>query len=231
MMSEDEIHVYRLYPLKDDHDTGEMMSVLSGDEIDKAGRFKFIKDRNNFINCHSFLRRKLASYISLKPSEIIFSYTDKGKPYINSSQLKFNLSHSHGFGVFAFTLNDEIGIDTEKLREIPDALKISDRYFSEGEITKLRTVDSMNINKAFLTCWTRKEAFIKAVGDGLSYPLKDFEVSLLANETPEILYIKGKETETSSWKILDINLSHDHITSLAIRSFKHLKIKELKVES
>ncbi|MEP7146344.1 MAG: 4'-phosphopantetheinyl transferase superfamily protein, partial [bacterium] len=112
---------------------------------------------------------------------------------------------------------------------VPDAFEIAQRYFSTKENNELAQSEMHETEIFFLNCWTRKEAFIKASGDGLSYPLADFSVSFGRGIKPEVLWIKGEENKISEWKLYDIDIDPDYITSLAIRSTnKNIVIKKLK---
>ena len=173
------IHIYRSSLESSSELLKQYESLLSPDELQKAYRYKFEKDRDHFITGRALLRNILAKYLNQSPDKIIFSYSDKGKPFIRHSNLKFNLAHSGGKAVFAFAEKAEVGIDIEYMRELPDALQIAKRFFSDEEVNEFMKVNDDEIKPAFFNCWTRKEAFIKAVGDGLSFPLKDFTVTIL----------------------------------------------------
>ncbi len=222
-LDKDCIYIYKTELSKDAKEIKLYESFLSEEEIHKASRFRLMKLTNNYITCRGILRKILSYYLNIKPSSVKFSYTANGKPFVYDSSLKFNLSHTKTIVVYAFTLNDEIGIDTEKLRVIPDSIRIAERFFSSYERVDLKTVPRDQIDYAFLNCWTRKESFIKARGEGLSYPLKNFSVSVIPGSPPEILWIKDKDYEPAEWALHDINISNDHLSSLAIKN-KNKKI-------
>lgn len=218
---DNEIHIYQ-FPLADERDQSEIdgfAKVLSPDESEKANRFKFNKHRSNYITSRYYLRVLTGMYIATKPHKIVFHYTDKDKPYIkpDSNNIKFNLAHSGNRCVFAFTKIYDVGIDIEHKREIPDAREICHRFFSEKEIEDLNKVNDELVSDTFLLCWTRKEAFIKAVGEGLSYPLAEFTVSL-DNNTPEITGISKDQSEVTLWNLYNINAGKDYLCSLAVKS-------------
>ena len=213
-----EIHIYRSSLESSSELLKQYESLLSPDELQKAYRYKFEKDRDHFITGRALLRNILAKYLNQSPDEIIFSYSDKGKPFIKNSNLKFNLAHSGGKAVFAFADNAEVGIDIEYMRELPDALQIAKRFFSEEEVNEILKVRDDEIRSAFFNCWTRKEAFIKAVGEGLSYPLKDFTVTLIPGDNPEIKWIKDKDDEVKEWSLVNIQTDENYISSLAVKA-------------
>lgn len=216
-ISDNEIHIYQSYINKPPSETDNFRNILSQDELQKADRYKFDSDRNNYITCRAILRNILSQYTDFSPEDINFSYTDKGKPYLKNNEINFNVAHSNNYAVYALIKEKEVGIDLEFLREIPDALKIASRYFSSSEITDLKKISDAKLDRAFLNCWTRKEAFIKATGDGLSYPLSDFSVSL-DSDLPEILLIKKKPNEIKKWSLYDVEVEAGYISSLAVMS-------------
>ena len=217
-LDEDCIYILKTEFSKDAKEIKLYESFLSEDEIYKASRFRLINLTNNYITSRGILRKILSYYLDIKPSSVKFSYTPNGKPFVENSPLKFNLSHTKTIVVYAFTLTDEIGIDTERLRVIPDSIRIAERFFSSYERVDLRNVPRDQIDYAFLNCWTRKESFIKASGEGLSYSLKNFSVSVIPESAPGVLWIKDKEYEANEWALHDINISSDHLSSLAVKN-------------
>ncbi len=217
-ISRNEIHIYRSSLESTAEKLKEFELLLSPDELQKAYRYKFEKDRDHYITGRALLRSILGKYLNQAPDEIIFCYSDKGKPIMKNSNIKFNLAHSGGKAVFAFSENAEVGIDIEYMRELPDALEIAKRFFSDEEFNEFLKVSEDEIREAFFNCWTRKEAFIKAVGEGLSYPLKDFTVTLIPGVNPEIKWIKDKVDEVIEWNLVNIESDQDYISSLAVKS-------------
>lgn len=213
-----EIHIYRSSLETTSDKIKDYESFLSADELYKANRYKFEKDRVHYITGRALLRNILSRYLNQFPGEIVFSYLDKGKPFIKDTEVKFNLAHSGGRAVYAVANNIDIGIDIEFMRELPDALQIAKRFFSEKEVDEFSEIREVDIRTAFFNCWTRKEAFIKAVGEGLSYPLKDFSVTLKPGDKPEILWIKDKAEEVKYWSLINIDTDENYISSLAVKA-------------
>jgi len=213
-----EIHIYRSSLETTSDKIKDYESFLSADELYKANRYKFEKDRFHYITGRALLRNILSRYLNQFPGEIVFSYSDKGKPFIKDTEVKFNLAHSGGRAVYAVANNMDIGIDIEFMRELPDALQIAKRFFSEKEVVEFSEIREDDIRTAFFNCWTRKEAFIKAVGEGLSYPLKDFSVTLKPGDKPEILWIKDKAEEVKYWSLINIDTDENYISSLAVKA-------------
>ncbi|MBL8006956.1 MAG: 4'-phosphopantetheinyl transferase superfamily protein [Ignavibacteria bacterium] len=215
-----EIHICILDTRKYEHEIIHFEKLLSGDELSKAGRFRIAKDRISYVICRGSLRSILSEYTGVNPSEIVFSYTSFGKPFIKDSEIKFNLSHSCDYAVIAFSGINEIGVDIERLREMPDAMNIASRYFSEKEILEFSGLKNESINTEFFKCWTKKEAFIKAKGEGLSYPLKNFSVSVGDSRRAEIIEITGNPAEAENWSLYEIEINNEYVSALAVKSLK-----------
>lgn len=218
IIPENEIHIYRLSINIPSERIYNFEKLLSADELKRANRFRFEKDKNHFITGRGLLRIILSRYLDESPAGINFSYHEKGKPYLKDNSLKFNLAHSGGKAVYALTMNNELGIDLEIMKELPDALDIASRFFSESEVSEFKNVSVENVKTAFFNCWTRKEAFIKAIGEGLSYPLADFSVTLKPGDEPKFLWIKNDPDEVNKWSLININAHDNFISSLAIKT-------------
>ena len=160
-----DVHVWRAF-LDSEH-AGRVEAVLSGDERARAARFVLRRDRDNFVAARGILRSILSLYLQRPASGIEFTYTAEGKPRLqpldSDPSLCFNLSHSHGLAVYAFSCHGEVGIDAA-LRDLPPEMR----------------------DEGFFLCWTRKEAYIKAVGSGLGIPLDSFHVSLTPGKPEEL---------------------------------------------
>jgi len=156
--------------------------VLSAEEKNRASRFHFPADRQRFAASRALLRIILSGYLNLDPSTIAFAYSSKEKPSLAEPQmasgLTFNVSHSAGVALFAFAREREIGVDIEQVRSTSDLDGIARRFFSAAEQRQFFAFPPDEKIRAFYRCWTRKEAYIKATGDGLSLPLSQFDVSL-----------------------------------------------------
>lgn len=218
-----EIHIYRINLKKFDNCIDEPAVLLSADEISKAGNYKFEKDRFTYTACRKFLRKILSGYVSESPDMINFSYSEHGKPFLRDSPVKFNLAHSNFQVVYAVSIDTEVGIDIEYKKKIPDAFHIAERFFSQYEKDDLKKVAGEKTEEVFYNCWTRKEAFIKATGKGLSMPLDEFSVSILPGEKPELLWLKSNPEDVKEWSLFDIHVSTDYKASLAVRK-KGLRI-------
>ena len=176
-------------------------NFLSAAEKKRWNNFYFSQDKQTFYQSHNALRLILSQYLSEKPSEIEYEWTSFGKPFLKNKRLQFNLSHTDTMAVVAVTEDAEIGVDIENLNRKVEYDDLAKRFFCEAEYQKLVQVYPKRKTNAFFNCWTRKEAFIKAVGEGLSYPLNDFEVSLRSNEPVQINHIQQDLEKPKKWSL------------------------------
>lgn len=203
-----EVHVWRsgldLSPSRVDG----FLSSLTSDEQARAQRFHFQRDREHFIVARGVLRAILGQYLDTEPGRIRFSYSEYGKPALakelGADSVRFNMSHSHGLALFAVTLDRELGVDLEWIRPGVADDQIAERFFSPQEVRVLRALPRNLQDEAFFNCWTRKEAYIKAKGEGLSMPLNLFNVSLAPGEPAALLSTSGDPQEASRWSLREL---------------------------
>lgn len=172
-------------------DIERLAATLSAQERDRAGQFRFDRHRRHYIARRGFLRQFIGSYLDRDPTEISFVYNAYGKPAPSSGDLRFNISHSHGKALYAFCRESIVGCDIEWRDSKFAAEQIPERFFSSDEVRALRSLPSSHQTEAFFNCWTRKEAYVKADGQGLSIPLDSFDVSLAPNEPA--VFLRGCE--------------------------------------
>lgn len=197
---------------------GSEPKVLSADEIGRANRFHFEKDRIHFTRCRSALRGLLARYVAIPPAEIDFEYLTGGKPQLatgkNPGSLQFNVSHSAGIALIAVSAH-RLGVDVERIRNDVDTDSLSERFFSARERAGLQSLPVRLQVPGFYACWTRKEAFLKATGDGLSFPLTDFSVSTHPDLDPELEEIRGNTGVGKQWRLFDLNVVDGYRATVA----------------
>ncbi len=194
--------------------------VLSDDERERARRFHFERDRRRFVAGRSMLRQRLALYLDAAPAELVFAYGPHGKPSLPGSGLSFNVSNSGPTGLFAFASACELGVDVELLAHArPDDDAVATRFFSAVEVATLRACPAPTRAHGFLRCWTRKEAFIKGRGEGLSLPLQDFDVEFEAGKRPALLRTAWSSDEPAEWTLCDLSeLVTNAVAALAVRA-------------
>ena len=191
----------------------------------RAARFRFERDRVRFIAARGALRSILARYMGCAPAALAFSYSAYGKPALaemNCAQpaLSFNLSHSGDWAMCAVAQDRRVGIDIELLRPELATQSIAEHFFSAAEVTALRSLSPAEQIPAFFRCWTRKEAFVKARGEGLSLPLDRFDVSLLPGAPAALLRAADDPQEVSRWSMLTLPAPANYEATLVIEGTK-----------
>lgn len=197
-------------------------SLLKPDELERAGRYQFDTNRNEYIVSRGTLRRLLGSYLDVSPLELRFVYSEFGRPglvgEVMSDALDFNIAHSGGVALLTFARGCRIGVDVEKVRRDFATSEIAERFFSAAERTALRELPKEQRHEAFFRCWTRKEAFVKALGEGLSHPLDQFDVSLAPGEPAALLATRPDAEEARRWVLWDVPVPGDYAAALATES-------------
>jgi 4'-phosphopantetheinyl transferase len=182
---------------------GALAPMLARDERQRAARFAFDPDRRRFIVARARLRQLLAERLGAKPEAVEFTYGAHGKPALlrrsGVRDLRFNVSHCEEVAVYAFAAGREVGVDVEAVRALEDADAIAARFFSAREYAQYRDLDASDRPLAFFNCWTRKEAFVKATGDGLAHPLDGFDVSLAPGEPARLLRLEQPAEQGLRW--------------------------------
>jgi 4'-phosphopantetheinyl transferase len=195
----------------------QCLSWLSPDEAARAARFHFDKHRRAFILSRCVLRALLGGLLEMPPGQIVFSYGPKGKPGLADSSfpIRLNASNSGNLAVYAFTEGCDIGIDVEQVRPIAEMETIAARFFAREETSELMALPEPDRPQAFFNCWTRKEAYIKAVGDGLSVPLDSFRVTLRPGVPAEMLCLGGSIEAARGWTLHHFAPAPEFVGALA----------------
>lgn len=215
-----QVHVWRASFHQLDALYESLEEVISVDEKAKARRYRFENNRREYITARGFLRFLLGSYAKQNPQDLKFLYNPFGKPSLytspQSQRITFNLSHAHGFVVYAFSINREVGIDIERIR--PEAAHdgVAERFFSQEEVRTLRTLPSHAQPQGFFNCWTRKEAYIKARGEGLSIPLNQFDVSLIPGQPARLIESRVDPEDTNKWSLCALPMGTQYAAALAV---------------
>lgn len=199
-----------------------LYATLTSDERNRSARLRFERDRRRFTVAHGVLRDLLGRYLGTHPGQIRFVYNAFGKPRLGpefGSRLRFNLSHSADLALIAIAADADIGVDLEYIRAQPDYAEIARRFFSAAEVDHLHRLPSHLHTQAFFGCWTKKEAYVKACGEGLAIPLTSFSVPLTTGpaHTPVDLYGASRDTAPARrWSLYTLQPAPGYIGALAI---------------
>lgn len=219
-LGRDELHVWRAKIDLPDSTVANLRHLLSPDEVARASRYHFEIDRRRFIAARAGLRIILSGYLNLHPRQINFSYGPQGKPSIAVSldgmTLNFNLAHSGGVALFAVGYETEIGIDVEEIRAEFMKDNIAGRFFSVAEVAQLASLPREMQLQGFFSCWTRKEAFLKAKGVGLTQALDQFSVTVSPHDHARLLETKWDPHEVSRWSLQSIDVGSDLAAAVAV---------------
>jgi 4'-phosphopantetheinyl transferase len=220
VLAQDEVHIWRVDA---DAQAGRLhhyRAVLSADERAKAQRFRFVADRVRYIVRRGVLRTLLGQYLGSEPGRLRFRYGPHGKPFLNGelnrAGLRFNLSHSKGKVLYAITLDRELGIDIERIRTDADTQGVARRWFSPREASAMQDLAPELQRRAFFAGWTRKEAYLKARGEGLTYPLHVFEVTVRPDEPVVLLGNAQDPTEIHRWRLADIPMGPGYAAAMVV---------------
>ena len=195
-----------------------MRALLAPDELARAARFHFDRDRHRYIVGRGILRRLLGAYLNEAPERLEFRYGEHGKPELAEplSPVRFNLSHSHGLALYSFIAGCAIGCDVEKLREDVWRERIADRFFSPAESAALNALPPEERTLGFFQCWTRKEAWIKARSHGMSIPLDSFDVNLAGNDPAHLNGTRPDAAEAARWTIHPLEAPAGFAAAIAV---------------
>ncbi len=221
-LATDEVHLW-LASLEQAPDcVRSFLTTLAPDEQKRAARFYFEKDRRSFTVARGILRALLGHYLQVPPASLNFTYNAYGKPALLASSgqpaLCFNLSHSHHLALFAFAYECELGVDIEYMRDMEqeDYLLMASSHFSPGEYVTLQALPETLRKTAFFNCWSRKEAYIKARGMGISIPLDTFDVSCVPGEPVALLASRDAPETVSAWSLSTPAVPPDYAAALMI---------------
>jgi len=219
-LGSDEVHIWRTSLDVDPTVRERLSAVLSTAEQERVASFAFARDRNRYTVARALLRQLLGGYLGEPPQNVVLGTLPHGKPIIVATaripSLRFNLSHSHEFALCAFCLGHELGIDIEKIKPQVAFEGIESRYFSPKERAELETLPQDLRPEGFFLCWTRKEAYVKARGEGLKVPLESFSVSLTPGK-PVVLQSSDEER----WSLYSIDPTAGFVGALAAEGRGH----------
>ncbi len=217
-LADNEVHVWRLALDQPADRLDALRRTLAADERQRAERFHFDKDRRHFIAGRGLLRTLLGGYLGRDPGSLHFAYNPQGKPMLvgAGADLRFNLTHSHGLALLAVSRGRELGVDVERIRPEFAGDAVARRFFSPREVAALSALGGERRHEAFFVCWTRKEAYLKATGKGLSLPLDCFDVSLLPGEPAALLATRHDPAEAARWSLRALSPARGFAGALAV---------------
>lgn len=211
-------------------EAARLVASLAADERERAARFHFERHRRQYEVGRGALRALLGAYLGLPPAEVRFAYGPRGKPFLAAPRppgppqataggdLHFNLSNSHELALVGFARGVEIGVDVEHLKPMDDLEQIAERFFSESERLTLRRLPAADKPEGFFNCWTRKEAYLKAVGEGLAARLDSFDVTLAPGEPARMLTLEGDAARAARWFLTPFRPASGYLGALAIEA-------------
>ncbi len=214
----DEVHVWTAS--RDDATDAEVESLratLTPDERRRADRFVSKLDQRRFAVGRGRLRAILGRYLGQTPESIRFQHNPQGKPSLESGPLRFNLAHSGTLVLFALTLDRELGVDIESIRPDFGGEAIARRFFAPGEVESLLGLPPADRTLAFFQGWTRKEAYIKAQGQGLSMPLDEFEVEIRPKYPARLIATRPDPDEAGRWTLVELPAPSGYVAALCVR--------------
>lgn len=209
-----------------DDELATFANLLTPEEQARAARFHFDKDRKRFVIARGLLRKILSQYVNAEPQALRFDYTAHGKPELQQhSYLQFNVSHSHQAILYAVTRAQAVGVDIEFMYGKHDIDAIAKRFFAVQEYAQLKDLQDDDMRQAFFNAWTRKEAFLKALGSGLSHSLSQVEVTLLPKQLAEFVALHDLQQVVSDWSLRSLDILPDYAAALVVKG----KLKEVTI--
>ncbi len=227
VLEDNQVHIWRANLDLSETELDYLTAFLSPDEITRANKFRFPHLKTRFTAARGILRQLLGHYLSISPRKVEFQYSDRGKPQLSKIKsdhsLQFNISHSQEYALFGFTDQALIGVDLEYIRDMSDALKIAERFFSVREYKLLQETAKDEQQALFFTLWTAKEAYLKAVGTGLAGSLDAVEIELDLRGNPYLHSIQGDRDVTVDWSLYPCLPTTDYLGAIAVKTDKSPK--------
>lgn len=222
-IEKNEVHLYH-FAFDDTADLPNYQSILSPGEIQRGERYIREIDKKRFYTCYTLLRKTLADYLSINPIDIQFHKNQYGKPFILKSQnplnLQFNISHSKNNLFFGLCLDHNIGVDIEETDRTLNVNDLAKQVLSDDELRIFSQLSDQDRITGFFNAWTRKEAFLKAIGMGMYFPLKNFSVSFVPNESEQLLNIQDDRYDKTVWTLKHFDISNTVIAAVAVDILK-----------
>jgi len=248
-LANNEVHVWQASLTQPDAVIDALWPTLAQNEQERALRFHFDEHRRAYTVGRGLLRRLLGLYLKCEADEVQFGYTDYNKPFLAlpiaglgttdsgitasndplSREFRFNLSHSGIAVLYAFSYGRELGVDVEFIKPNFDYLGVAEGFFSEAERAMLTALPVADQPQGFFNCWTRKEAYIKAHGEGLSLPLDQFDVTLRPGDEAKLLATRPDPTEADQWSLRALPMQQDYAAAIAVEGNAEWQLSAFKM--
>lgn len=212
----DDVHLWAVDLTRPSPNLQKLGQLLAADELARADRFHFNRDRDFYICARGVLRLLIGRYQQVQPETIAFIYGEQGKPALAEGDLEFNVSHAFGVALIGFARGREIGVDVELIRPLTDVKAVARRSFSDAEFEVWTAVAEPQKMRAFFNCWTRKEAYIKATGQGLACPLGSFAVTLRPDEPAALLHINNSQAQAAKWHLKSVEPAQNYVGAVLV---------------
>lgn len=220
-LADDEVHVWAVSLAAQPREVETLAQRLADDERRRAERFRLPHVRRRFVVARASLRALLAAYLPGADPPIELAYTALGKPFLArrpAGGLRFNLSHSGELALVALARGVELGVDVEQVRALGDQQGLAERFFAAEEVAALAALPEPQRLAAFFRCWTRKEAVLKALGSGLSFPLDRFAVSVADEPAPRVLSMDGQTAPAARWSLVHLAPEPGYVGAVALKA-------------
>lgn len=213
-----EVHVWRVWLKRPPEELAQLADKLTSDELTRVRRYRLEGARQQFIASRAALRDILGGYLGLPPQDVRFSHGAMGKPHlaVDGPPIHFNLSHSHELALIAVARHCEVGVDVERVRRFDNQLPLAERFFAPQEVRALQELAEHMMPEAFFHAWTRKEALVKASGQGLGFGVDRIEVTLLPGEPAKLIRLDGCEKAAAAWSLLHVEPAPGYVGALAL---------------
>lgn len=217
-LSSRDVHVWRASLSVSETRLADFQAILAADERARAAQFRNPLHGAHYTVARGVLRTLLGRYLNRQPQDVRFAYSKYGKPFLEDATetLHFNVSHSHELALYAFTQQREIGIDIEHIRPVSSRQQIAEQFFSANENRLLGALPAAQQVIGFFNCWTRKEAYIKAHGEGLSLPLDQFDVTLAPGKPAALLETRVAADSAERWALHALLPGANYVAALAV---------------
>jgi 4'-phosphopantetheinyl transferase len=215
-MGPEEVHIWSAGLHRSREEVQTLAAQLPAEEQERAKRYRAPLAHTQFVVARWTLRTLLGRYLDLAPAEVPLTNGLRGKPALPANLgLSFNVSHSHGLALFAFASKSEVGVDVEQVRSVADDLGLAQRYFCPQEVAVLQALALQQRQETFFHIWTRKEAFLKAIGLGISYGVERVEVSTTPEEA-RLLRLDGLEAPASNWDMQGLRPAREYVGAVCV---------------